>query len=184
MLLRSCGAHAAVMTPLLSSRRAGARVAVAGAAALFAPMACSATGLGESRAQKSLHQHAQNAAVVMEKEQALISHGDTRAADMARAVVGTGADDTITVLAATGTAFYGRVILHIHVDEPAQSEFDSATHADGCFRYTFRDLTTVPKSISCPSTAPITLPPSAPTTSTTERGQNQPGWLPPPDGGG
>jgi RES domain-containing protein len=91
----------------------------------------------------------------------------TTADDMARLVIGTGTDDTIEVLAASGRAMHGQVILRIHVDDPAPSEFGSASHADGCFRYTFR-YTAVPQPIPCPHSAPITLPPAAPSTTTTE----------------
>jgi hypothetical protein len=137
--------------------------AAAFAAALLATLSsCTAAGPRERPAQQSLNQYSQNAAIAMEKQGAY-----TTAADMARRVIGTGPDDTIAVLEASGTDMHGQVVLHIHVDEPARSEFDSPTHADACFRYSFR-YTTVPVPIRCPHTAPITLPPPAPTTTTTE----------------
>jgi len=135
-------------------------VGAAGATAVVLT-ACGMTSLAETPAQRSLDQHARNAAVAMEKQGAY-----TTAADMARRVIGTGTDDVIAVLAASGTDMDGQVVLHIHVDDPAPSEFGSPSHADGCFRYTFR-YTTAPVQISCPRTAPITLPPPAPTTTTT-----------------
>ena len=157
------GASAVTMARMRDRREVGTWSASMFAAALLATLSsCSAAGPGESPSQKSLNQHSQNAAIAMEKQGAF-----TTAADMARRVIGTGPDDTIAVLEASGTDMHGQVVLHIHVDEPAKSEFDSPTHADACFRYSFQ-YTTVPEPIRCPPTAPITLPPPVPTTTTTE----------------
>jgi hypothetical protein len=86
----------------------------------------------ESSAEKSLHQHAANAAIAMGNTPI-----GTSGVDMARAVAGTGTDDTIQVLTATGTRQSGAVVLRINVTVKPTSDLDSASKAVGSFRYRF-----------------------------------------------
>ncbi len=85
---------------------------------------------------------------------------------MARAVVGTGTDDTIQVLTATGTRRSGVVVLRINVTVKPTSELDSGSKAAGCFQYQF-DYDAQPDEVSCPNTGQLVLPPPGPTTTTT-----------------
>lgn len=112
-------------------------------------------------AQRSLHQHAANASVVMENEPA-----GTAAADLARRVIGTGTDDTISVLAAGGTRRHGEVLLRIDVTIQPTSELGPTDRASGCFSYSF-NYDASPNQVSCPDERPLQLPPPEPSTSTT-----------------
>jgi hypothetical protein len=112
-------------------------------------------------AQRSLHQHAANASIVMENEPAGAS-----GIDLARSVVGKGTDDTISVLAASGTRRHGEVLLRIEVTVQPTSEFGSTDRAVGCFSYSF-DYDASPNEVSCPDEGPLQLPPPEPSTSTT-----------------
>lgn len=112
-------------------------------------------------AQQSLHRHAANAAVVMENEPA-----GTSGIDLARSVVGKGTDDSVTVLAASGTRHHGEVLLRIDVTVQPTSEFGSTSRAVGCFAYSF-NYDASPSEVSCPDKHPLRLPPPEPSTSTT-----------------
>jgi hypothetical protein len=111
-------------------------------------------------AYQSLHQHAANAATVMENQPI----GAT-GFDLARSVTGTGVDDTITVLSASGTKRNGDVLLRIDVTVNTGGLL-STYRAVGCFDYTF-DYTTFPNEVSCPDKPPLKLPPAGPSTTTT-----------------
>lgn len=111
-------------------------------------------------ADQSLHQHAANAATVMENQPI----GAT-GFDLARSVTGTGVDDTITVLSASGTKRDGEVLLRIDVTVNTGG-LVGTYQAVGCFDYTF-DYTTFPNEVSCPDEPPLKLPPSGPSTTTT-----------------
>lgn len=117
-------------------------------------------------AERSMHQHASNAATVMNN-----LPPDSSGYDLARSVVGKGGDDTIAVLAASGTRRHGDVLLRIDVTVEPTSEFGSTGYAVGCFEYAF-DFNSgnglvSPNEVSCPSTRPLQLPPPGPTTTTT-----------------
>ena len=112
-------------------------------------------------ADQSLHQHAANAATVMGNQPAGAS-----GIDLARSVVGTGTDDIITVLNASGTRRHGDVLLRIAVTVEPTSEFDWTDRAVGCFDYAF-DYTASPDEVSCPDEPPLKLPSSGPSTTTT-----------------
>jgi len=74
--------------------------------------------------------------------------------DAAWQVVGTGSDDAIQAMLATGTTYSGEVILRITVQG---SEFDESTT---CYRYNFTHSMSDDKPIklgSCPSGAPVAL---------------------------
>ena len=90
----------------------------------------------------------------------------TAAVDLARSVIGKGTDDTITVLAASGTRRHGEVLLRIDVTVQSTSEFGITDHAVGCFSYAF-DYDASPNEVSCPDQRPLQLPPPEPPTSTT-----------------
>jgi hypothetical protein len=112
-------------------------------------------------ADQSLHRHAANAATVMENQPSSES-----AVDLARHVIGTGTDDTITVLSASGTGRHGDVLLRIDVTVKQSGAFDSTYEAVGCFDYTL-DYFTSPNEVSCPDEPPMRLPPPVPSTTTT-----------------
>jgi len=112
-------------------------------------------------ADQSLHQHAANAATVMENQPAGAT-GD----DLARSVTGTGSDDIITVLSASGTKRNGDVLLRIEVTITQSGGLESTYQAVGCFDYTF-DYFTFPNEVSCPNEPPLRLPPPPPSTTTT-----------------
>ena len=115
----------------------------------------------QSSAEKSLHQHAANAAIAMGNTPI-----GTSGVDMARAVAGNGTDDTIQVLTASGTRRSGVVVLRINVTVKPTSDLDSGSKAVGCFRYQF-DYDAEPDEVSCPNRRPLVLPPAGPATTTT-----------------
>lgn len=81
------------------------------------------------------------------------------ATDAAWGVVGTGVDDTITALVATGTTYSGSVVLRISV---YSSEADQSTT---CYRYSFThsgDDSRPTKLASCPTGPALTLTTPAP----------------------
>jgi hypothetical protein len=88
------------------------------------------------------------------------------ASDAVRRVLGVGADDTITVLAARGTLRDGFIDLRIHVVIPPDNEFGSGSSATGCFDYNL-DYFTHPDQVDCPHEGPMRLPPPYPVTTTT-----------------
>jgi pectate lyase len=108
-----------------------------------------------------LHQHATNAATVMDNQPAGAT-GD----DLARSVTGTGSDDIITVLSASGTRRNGEVLLRIEVTVKQSGGLASTDQAVGCFDYAF-DYSTSPNEVSCPNEPPLRLPPPPPSTTTT-----------------
>ena len=120
-----------------------------------------ACSLVESGAERSMHAHAANAATVLENEPS-----SAYATDAVRRVLGTGTDDTITVLAARGTLRDGFIELRIHVLIRPDSEFGNASSATGCFDYTL-DYFTHPDQVDCPDAGPMRLPPPHPVTTTT-----------------
>jgi hypothetical protein len=112
-------------------------------------------------ADRSLHQHAANAATVMENQPA-----EATGVDLARSVIGTGADDTVAVLSASGTRRSGDVLLRIAVTVTQTGGLGSTYRAVGCFNYAL-DYFTSPDEVSCPDKPPLRLPPPAPSTTTT-----------------
>jgi hypothetical protein len=120
--------------------------------------ACSAL---QSDAATSMHTHAANAATVLEKQPQT-----ARATDAVRLVIGDGMDDTITVLAASGTVGKGFIELRIDVSVKPTSEFDKGSRASGCFTYVLAYFTH-PDQVDCPGHGPMVLPPPSPVTTTT-----------------
>lgn len=88
------------------------------------------------------------------------------AIDLARSVIGTGSDDTITVLAASGTGRDGDVLLRIDVTVEQTGGLGVTYRAVGCFDYALKYFTS-PNQVSCPDQPPLRLPPLGPTTTTT-----------------
>jgi hypothetical protein len=108
-----------------------------------------------------MHTHAANAATVLENQPS-----SAYATDAVRRVLGVGADDTITVLAARGTLRNGFIELRIHVVVRPDSEFDSGSRATGCSDYSL-DYVTHPDQVDSPDQRPMRLPPAHPVTTTT-----------------
>jgi hypothetical protein len=121
----------------------------------------SACSIVETSAERSMHAHAANAATVLENQPAT-----ARATDAVRLVIGTGTDDTITVLAARGTMRTGVIELRIQVVIQPDAEFGQVSRATGCFDYTL-DYVTHPDEVDCPDHGPMQLPPPSPVTTTT-----------------
>jgi hypothetical protein len=119
---------------------------------------------GETASQRSADAHAVTAGEVMSRG----GRPPISASDAAWAVVGTGVDDTINALSATGTTYAGSVVLRITVNHSTFDEYTS------CYRYSFKhsvDDFRPAKLKTCPTSAPLTLtsPPPEPVVDTPAR---------------
>lgn len=144
--------HAGVQHPAIMNRRARRGVVAAvTACGLLGGVACSSSPPKRPSKRKA-DAHAVTAGVVMQRSGA--GRPPVLLNDAAWQVVGTGSDDTIEALRATGTTWSGEVVLRITVQS---SEYDLSTT---CYRYHFTHSVDDGKPLElaqCPSGTPVAL---------------------------